>query len=185
MISCLHWRNLAPWRLPWRQCQDTFFLFPEHGVVRVSLKGRAFTIRPGQFLMLAENTWHGLELEKGFRRLHQFALHCHIHDRWGHPLISRLSSPTGHRSSRAWGQQALRELACLMSYNPAAGQSRGRTFLRELLAAQFTAGTKLAIQPAVSDPRVAVVLQSMEQELGSSKLSVEALALSVKITPVQ
>lgn len=185
MISCLYWRNSAGWKLPWRQCQDTFFLFPESGTVRVTLRGETCTIRPGEFLMLAENTRHRLELEGGSRHLRQFALHCHIHDRWGRPLVSRFSSPTGCLPFQTDGWRALRELTCLMGCDPALGQLRGKNFLRELLAAQLAAGTRLAVNPGASDARVGLVLQRMEQDVGSPGLSVETLARDVRLTPVQ
>lgn len=185
IISCLHWSNHAPWHVPWRKCPDTFLLFPQEGEVQVTLKGRAFSLKPGQFLMLAENTRHALELASGSRRLRQFALHCHIHDRWGRPLVSRFSSPLGVLPSGAWGATALAEMACLMGHNSRAGQIRGKTFLREVLAAQLSAGTQLVPQPPAGDPRVGVAIDTMEREIGSPELSVEGLARRTGITSVQ
>lgn len=182
LISCLYWTNRPPWALSWRQCPDTFFLFPECGEVRVTLKGRTLGIRPGQFLMLAENTRHALTLKPGFRELRQFALHCHIQDRWGRPLISRFSSPVGIVSPEC--HAALQELTCLMGHHPEAAQPCGETLLRELLAAQIRRGLKLMPPPKAGDPRVGVVLDHMEQELSSPDLSVESLARRVRITPV-
>ncbi len=185
MISCLHWNNPAPWSTPWRECPDTFLLFPEQGEVRVTLKGRQFTIRPGQFLMLAEHTRHALELPGSLPRIRQFALHCHIHDRWSRPLAARFSSPVGHLPSRSRGLAALRELTCLMGHNPKAAHQRGKTFLRELLGAQLSAGVRLTSEPAAGDPRIGVVLEIMDREHGASGLSVESLARRVGISSVQ
>jgi AraC-like DNA-binding protein len=184
MISCFHWRNAAPWKLAWRTCPDTFFLFPMEGTVRGSLKGGSFILRPGEFLMLPEKVRHILELAKGHKRLRQFALHCHIHDRWGRSLLARFSSHVG-TAPRPFLRRALGELTCLMSKDPEVGQQRGEMLVRELLLSQISRGMTLKPVPAASDPRVGVVLQAMEQEMTSSELSIEALARRVEITSVQ
>lgn len=184
MTSCHLWKNQAPWRLDWRTCPDTFLLFPVAGNVQVSLRGESKVIAPGEFLMLADETWHGLELVAGFRQLQQFALHCQIHDLWNRPLLRRFPSAFGRLPFRAGAFRALAELSCLMSADPESGQQRGAAFVLELLAAQFSEGRLLAPVPSSGDERVGVVIQKMESNFRDPGLSVETLAGEVHITPV-
>lgn len=185
MISCHFWKNQAPWKLNWRKCHDSFFLFPVAGSVRVRLSGGSRVLAPGEFLMLAEDTRHGLELAAGFPHLRQFALHCQIHDRWSRSLLRRFPSPYGRLPSRAAGFRILEELCCLMEADAESGQKRGEAFVQELLAAQLARGRLLKAGPPAGDARVGVVLQEMESGFRSPNLSVEALARQVQITPVQ
>ncbi|MEO6054192.1 MAG: AraC family transcriptional regulator [Chthoniobacterales bacterium] len=185
MISSYHWRNSAPWHLPWRKCPDSFFLFPMQGHVRVTLETGSTTIKPGEFLMLPDNTGHALELTGKFSWLHQFALHCHIHDRWGRPFLSRIPTPFGKLRARAEWEQRLKEITCLMSQDLAMGQQRGEALLKELLASQLSNGPILTPLPPAGDPRVSVILEKMDRDLASPDLSIETLARGVKITATQ
>ncbi|MEO8204907.1 MAG: AraC family transcriptional regulator [Chthoniobacterales bacterium] len=185
MISSYYWRNSAPWSLPWRKCPDSFFLFPMQGNVRVSLETGSLIIKPGEFLMLPDNTRHKLELIGKTSWLHQFAVHCHIHDRWGRPFLSRFSTTQGELPSRPVWEQMLQELTCLMSHDLVMGQQRGEALVKELLAWQLSHGPILTPLAPAGDPRVSVVLEKMERELGSPDLSIETLARGVKITATQ
>jgi len=135
--------------------------------------------------MLSENVSHSLTLERGSDDLDLYALHCHIHDCWGNPLISRLSSPFGRLDSRLGAERALQETVELMQHHPRSGQLRGQSFVRELLATQLANGMTLRLPEEVSDPRVGVVRQLMEEGLSSPELSIGELAGAVKIGVVQ
>lgn len=184
MVSCWYWRNSAGWSLPWRTCPDSFFLFPIFGEVRVYLESGRRLLAPGQFLMLPEGTPHALELKKGFRRLEQISMHCHLHDRWGRSLPARFSSPFGRLPHARESIAALKELACLMENDPELGQPHGEMTVKELLVFQLRDGLLLKPSPR-GDPRVGGVIQRMEQRLASPDLSVEELARGVEITSVQ
>lgn len=184
LISCHLWKNQAPWKLDWRTCPDTFFLFPVEGRVRVCLREESRTIAPGQFLMLAEDTRHGLELAAGLRNLRQFALHCRINDRWNRSLLRRFPSAFGQLPCRAGAFRALAELCCLMQADGESAQLRGAAFVQELLAAQFSEGRLLKAAPSPGDARVSVVIQKMENGFRDPGLSIETLAREVQVTPV-
>jgi len=184
LISCTYWRNTAPWHLPERTCPDSFLLIPLIGELRVFLGPKEYSITPGSFLMLAEGTPHVLNLKAGFKRLDQISIHCHIHDRWRRPLLARFPVSSGQLPDKRDFTQALNELACLMSHDPEIGRLYGETVLKELLVYQIRQGMILA-PFSDADPRVGTVIQRMEKDLVSSDLSIEELALSVNITPVQ
>jgi AraC-like DNA-binding protein len=184
MVSCTLWKNRAPWRLDWRTCLDSFLLFPVTGEVEVCLRGAKQVVAPGDFLMLAEDTWHSLELVRGFRNLQQFSLHCHIHDRWNRPLLRRFPSSSGRLPARPSNFRILEELCCLMATDPESGQQRGEAFVREVLAAQLAGEHLLKAAPSSGDERVSVVIQKMESGFRDCDLSVENLAREVQITPV-
>jgi len=185
LVSCIRWQYPAPWQIPWRMCLDSFFFFPLCSRIQVTLKGKSLGIEPGSFLMLAENVYHGLSLEAEGNDVDLFALHCHIHDRWGRAVLFRLSSPVGNLGSLPETLRALQETAELMQTHLRAGQLRGENFVRELLASQLAKGMHLELPPRVSDPRVGVVLQTMEKNFSSPELSVAELAREVKISVVQ
>lgn len=185
MVSSLYWQNAAPWKLASRKCPDTFFLVPVEGNVRVVLSGQTTILRPGTFLMLPENVRHSLELLPGCRTLRQFAIHCHIHDRWGRPLLARFSSAIGRLTLRPFWIGAFRELTSLMATDPESGQQRGEMLIRELLLQQLSQDISFQPHPSASDARVGVVLHAMKQELSEPNLSIETLARRVNITPVQ
>jgi AraC-like DNA-binding protein len=184
MVSCWYWRNSAGWSLAWRTCSDSFFLFPVFGEVRVHLESGQRLLAPGQFLMLPEGTPHAIELKKGFQRLEQISVHCHLHDRYGRSLLARFSSSFGRLPHTRESIAALKELACLMGNDPELGQPHGEMTVKELLAFQLRDG--LLLKPfSPGDPRVSAVIQRMEQRLASPDLSVEELARGVEITSVQ
>lgn len=184
MVSCCFWRNRAPWRLAWRKCIDSFFLFPERGRVRVGLTGETKVIRPGEFLMLPEGIGHSLELVGAFRELRQFSIHCHIHDRWRRPLLGRFPSAFGALPAQGW-MRRLRELTCLMETDQALAQEYGERMIRDLLAWQIGPGRELGLGKATGDSRVEVVVEKIRREFSSPALSVEDLARSVNITSVR
>ncbi|MEO6847942.1 MAG: AraC family transcriptional regulator [Chthoniobacterales bacterium] len=185
MISCYLWRNLAPWALEWRTCPDSFLLFPTVGNTRVVLKSGTTVVKPGEFLMLPENTPHALDLPDKFPHLHQFSIHCHIHDRWGRPLLSRFASPFGVLPSQTTWAPMLEELTYLMSADLRTGQERGEGMVRDLLAWQLRNDNLITPHVSASDPRVGIALEIMERDFSSPLLSVEDLARAVKITSVQ
>lgn len=185
LVSCRTWQYSAPWELSWRKCTDSFFFFPFRGSVRATCKGKSVSLAPGQFMMLAEATDHSLTLETGSSDLGFFALHGHLHDQWGRPLLARFSAAFGNLPALPRSLQALQEIAELMVSHPLAGQQRGKSFLRELLAAQLADGISLRLPPQSADPRVGVALQTMEENLGRPELSIEALANEVNLSVVQ
>src|SRR5579859_943707 len=93
IITCVFWRNRAPWVLERRQCFDSFLLFPLLGRLRVTLKGSVVHVSPGEYLALSDGESHAIALDKGHARLNQISLHCRINDRWGRPLLARFRQP--------------------------------------------------------------------------------------------
>jgi AraC-like DNA-binding protein len=185
IISCVFWRNRAPWEVPTRKCFDSFFLFPVRGNVRVTLASGRPVIAPGDYLALPEGERHALALEKGHARLEQIALHCRVQDRWRRPLLSRFSSPVGRLEDPARWHRVLADLACLMSVDPELGQHRGKILVRELMADWLREEKNLSPLNRNGDPRIERVLQRMKDELTSPTLSIEALADEIDLTATQ
>jgi AraC-like DNA-binding protein len=184
MVSCCYFRNQAPWSLKWRRCQDSFFLFPTLGTLSVRLESGVIELKPGRFLMLNEGVPHALEIKPGCERLHQVSIHCHISNRWGQALLARCDTMSGDLPTRESFFDTLKELTCLMNQDPEVGQPRGEALIKELLGFQLARGLALAPMEQGGDPRVAAVLQKMEQAFASSHLSVEGLAEEAQITSV-
>lgn len=185
MLTAVYWRNQAPWKVGWRYTKDCFFLFPIVGEVRVTLDDAKFQIGPGDFLMLPENVHHYLELAASHRKLEQIALHCHIHDRWRLPLLTRFSSPKGTLKNRtAWFSQ-LRILISILNRDPSSGNSYGEALVRQLLVAQVLAGQQMKPRESKADPRLERVLQYLDQHFSDPALSVDEAAEEVNLSPVQ
>ncbi len=185
MVSCSYFRNHAPWSVNWRICPDGFFLFPTLGTLRVKLETGSVELKPGQFLMLNEGIRHALEVGGESTRLHQLSLHCHVTNRWGHSFLARCHTAIGTLSTRDGLFESLKELTCLKNRDPEAGQQRGESLVKELLALQLRKGLHLARGKQEGDPRIAGVLKKMETEFASCDLSVEELAREIQLTPVQ
>lgn len=183
-VTCRYWKNRPPWRVEWRDCPDSFFLIPVRGKVRVIMKGGAFVLGPGQVLMLPEHTHHALEIAEGTPQLHQFSLHASIHDRWGQPLLARLSDVVGAIEISDDRNGLLKALASLLRHDSEAGPLMGEMVLKHLLAGQLSGGLRLAPRPTAGDPRMRVALQLMHQKMASPALSVETLAADVGVSPV-
>lgn len=185
VISCLYWKNRAPWEIEWRTCPDSLLLFPMSGGFQATLKGAAFPVKPGSFLMIPENAGHRLEILSSSRQLLQFSLHCQIHDRWGRPILSRFPSALGRLPSLEVWKRNLAELTSILNKDAELGQARGMILIRELLAAQWDLGIRMEPLPEARDPRVSLVLQIMKRDLALPSLSVESLASEVHLTPMR
>jgi len=183
-ISCLLWRNPAPWRLDWRKCHDTFLLFPLKGSFRVHLQGQSFVVMPGRYLLLPEDEPHRIELLRGHRELRQISLHCHLHDRWRRSIGSRISKFHGSLPHPGEAHRTLSELVCLMGLDPGTGQALGSMFLRNLLARHFHKSPPSNVAQAMGDPRVQRGVERMEEKYASVDLSVDEIARSVGLTAV-
>ena len=185
ILSCVFWRNRAPWGVPRRRCFDSFLLFPTQGKVRVTLAAGCHVIAPGQYLALPEGEWHTLEIEKGHVRLEQLSLHCRMQDRWQRPFLARFRSRVGTLENAAFWHRSLTDLAFLMKFDRQVGQRRGETLVRELLTERLRGEKKWRPLNRTGDPRIERVLQRMNEELPSPLLSVEALSREVDLTSTQ
>lgn len=185
ILSCVFWRNRAPWEISTRKCFDDFFLFPVRGSVRVTLASGRRVIAPGNYLALPEGERHALVLEKGHPRLEQIALHCRMQDRWRRPLLARFSSPVGRLQDPARWHRVLADLACLMGVDPELGQHQGKVLVRELMADRLREEKNLSPLNRNGDPRIERVLQRMKDDLATPTLSIEALADEIDLTATQ
>jgi AraC-like DNA-binding protein len=185
VLSCVFWRNRAPWSAPARQCFDSFLLFPLRGVVRANLASGPVLIPPGSYLALADGRPHDLALIEGRARLDQVALHLRMQDRWGRPLLARFRSPVGRLRDAARWHRLLADLACLMSVDPGLGRARGRVLVQELMAERLATESGVAPWRGRGDPRLEHVRQRMREQLGSPTLAIEALAGEIGLTATQ
>ena len=185
LISCVFWRNRAPWFLDRRKCFDSFLLFPLRGRLRVTLKGAVVRVSPGEYLALPDGQAHAIKLEEGDPRLEQISLHCRIQDRWGRPLLARFRHSTAALTDASRWHRVLADVAALMSVDPHTGREWGRALVLELMADRLRAGERLKSIGHEGDPRIDRVLQRMRDELISPDLSIEALARDVGLTATQ
>jgi AraC-like DNA-binding protein len=185
IVSCVYWRNRAPWGLEPRKCFDTFFLFPVRGTLRLTVDGKRMRVAPGEYLALPDGKEHALVLEKGHKHLEQIALHCHIQDRWRRPLLARFHSPVARLDDPSRWHRELADFASLMNADPELGRHWGKTLVLELMAARLREEKRLAPLDREGDPRIEQVLWRMKEELESPELSVEALAVGVGLTATQ
>lgn len=186
-VSAMLWRNEAPWRLDWRTVSDTFFLIPLHGRLRLFVDEGQELIAPGQFLMLSDHTPHAIELIDGERKLDQVAIHCHINNRWGMPLLERFSTHVGIVPDlRSWKRElfALCWLASRSTERDVAGR-KARALVMQLLGFQIQSGLVMEKGDGEIDPRLARAIEWMDQHLGAPELSVETLARKVELSPVR
>jgi AraC-like DNA-binding protein len=183
-VTCLYWRNRAPWGVPWRVCPDSFCLFPQRGRVRVYLEGTQKVLGPGEFMMLPEGVAHALEIV-GSGRLELISLHCHLADQWRRPFLSGFTSPFGRLNAPSHWTEALKELTCLLQTDPEVGQLRGEGLVRELVSVRLRQAVSFALRPAGGDSRIQSVLERMEREWAVPELAIEALACEVKLSGVQ
>jgi len=185
ILFCKYWRNRAPWSVETRRCFDTFFLFPVHGKVRVTLENGRPVIGPDIYLALPDGVQHALALEKGLSRLEQISLHCRIQDRWGRPFLSRFPSPVARlRDPERW-HRILTDFASLISDDPELGRYRGKALVQELLSDRLLEEEMLAPLNREGDARIERVLQRMKEELASPGLSIEGLADDIDLTATQ
>lgn len=185
MVSCSLWNNQSPWRVPERECPDSFFLFPVRGKVRVTLESGTLEIGHGEYLMLPDRQRHALELVEGHTNLQQYSIHCHIYDRYHRSFMSRFRHPVGTLSQSASTYRALKELACLMSTDPMLGQHFGQLWISKILSDRLKEQQDFDLLPSVGDPRIARVLHMMENGLDDPLLSIEALAANITLSTVQ
>jgi AraC-like DNA-binding protein len=185
ILSCVFWRNRAPWSVDTRQCFDSFFLFPLRGAVRANLASGPVLIPPGRYLALADGRQHDLALIAGHARLQQIALHIRMQDRWRRPLLARFNSPVGRLRDAARWHRLLADLACLMSVDPELGRTRGRVLVQELMAERLAAESGVAPLRGRGDERLEHVRQRMREQLDSPTLSIEALAGEIGLTSTQ
>jgi len=185
VLTCVYWRNRAPWFLETRQCFDSFFLFPICGSLRLTTDAGRSRIEPGHYLALPDGKPHALHLEKGYVRLEQIALHCRIQDRWGRPLLSRFRHPVAALVDPARWYRALTDLASLMSTDLELGRHWGKTLTLELMAGRLRQEEDLLPLDRQGDPRIERVLQRMKAGLADPALSIESLARGVDLTTTQ
>jgi len=185
ILSCVYWRNRAPWFLETRQCFDSFFLFPLRGSLRLKTGAGRSRIAPGRYLALRDAEPHSLHLEKGHIRLEQIALHCRIQDRWGRPLLGRFRQHVATLADPMRWYRVLADLASLMTTDPELGRHWGKTLVLELLAERLQQEKLLAPLDRQGDPRIERVLQRMKHDLADPALSIESLARGVDLTATQ
>lgn len=183
VTACYGWWCDADWKIQKRKCSYSLFVFPVENAIHVHMNRSSFDVKPGEFLMIPENTLHSMEIAKNSDSSEHFTLRCHIHDRWGGSLMERFESPLGTLPEYSSSMQILRGLAAVTLMDPKFIQQRGESFVRELLAWHLIQnGVIFNPRTSGGDARVNVAIEKMKRQYGSPDLSIEQLAHSAKVT---
>ncbi|MEO6846719.1 MAG: helix-turn-helix transcriptional regulator [Chthoniobacterales bacterium] len=185
VMVCYLWHCNSKWYIRDRKCPYDILLFPLKNPVFASFSDHRFTVKPGEFVMIPEDTTHSMDLVKGFDRSEHFVLRCHIRDQWGHSLLTRVPPKLHFLPDRDSWLSAIRQLACLMEHDRHLLQQRGEASVKELLAMLLSHGSVLLPKAAEGDPRVNAVIETMKRDFASADLSIESLVRSVRITGTQ
>ncbi|NQU38690.1 MAG: helix-turn-helix transcriptional regulator [Lentisphaerae bacterium] len=183
-ISCLYWRNDAPWCVRSRRLADSFLLFPVVGTVIADVENERLTVAPGHALLLGDGVEHRLELSDGDPRLEQIALHATISNAWHLPLLSLLASPVVRLPELTDWHEQLRCLTCLAGHGKGVGGRRAELLINSLLVALIEGGMDLRGPATSIDPRIASALHSIRESYATD-LTVRGLAEQVSLSDVQ
>jgi len=184
LVSCVYWRNRAPWRLEERRVGDSFLLFPVRGTLTLQACGRRYSVPPGRFVMLAPGEPHALELAEGYARLEQISLHGEIGPVWGQPLIACFATPVGTLTARAEAFAFLRRLTCLAGHDREAAEAAAQAWLANLLAREIVSRDDVALPDRQADVRIVQALETIERRF-REPVTVDWLAAEAALSPTQ
>ncbi|MEO5757376.1 MAG: AraC family transcriptional regulator [Mesorhizobium sp.] len=184
ILTAINWRIAAPWSLASRRVNDSFFLFPAKGVVKVTSEGTVYSAAPGQFIMLRDNVEHMVELGDGCTELDMIAVHCHIKNVWKVPLLNFFVQPTGRLRGPVADLAELRSFVSVFNTDSQSGQSWGSAFLKSLLINEILDGAQLLPRDDHLDHRISKSLLKIH-DFYSQDISVDSLAGESKLSLVQ
>lgn len=184
VLTAFFWRIEAPWSLPTRRVDDSFFIFPTDGTVKVTSEGRVHRARRGEFVMLRDNVDHMVELAEGCRQAQWIAIHCHIANVWRVPLLDFFIEPIGRLGNADADLTELAAFVSLFNADSYAGQSWGGQILKNLLVNAVLGGAVLRPRMEDVDPRIGKSLSTIRTKYNRD-ISVESLAVDSRLSVVQ
>lgn len=184
ILTAIRWRLARPWSLPWRKVNDSFFLFPLNGVIKVSSEGKVHTAERGEFIMLRDNLEHMVELGDGCDNVEMIAVHCHITNVWRVPLLDFFVEAKGRLRGGDADLDELLSLVTVFNTGDQSGQIWGAAFLKTLLVNEVLNGALLHPREEQLDHRISKSLLKI-RDFYSQDISVESLAHENKLSLVQ
>lgn len=184
IITALLWRIAAPWSLPVRRVDDSFFMFPVNGTVKVTSEGTVLYAAPGEFIMLRDNAEHRVELAEGCGELEMIAIHCHIANIWKVPLLNYFDHQRGILKNR---QADLLELSSFVSFfnaNNLSGQKWGSNLIKSLLVNEVLNGAEVRDREEQLDHRISRSILKIH-DFYARDITVESLAADCRLSLVQ
>lgn len=159
VVGCRLWRVGAGWSIPARVCPDDFLFVPLTGAVEVTARGGRSALAPGGIAVLPVGETHAMRHRPGRRALDVIAVHAHVTDAGGAPLLAGCA-PLVRPLAHGWSAHLL-DLAALGEERPALAAAWGAHLVRLLLAGLVRDG--LALRPAASrgDARLAPALAAL------------------------
>ena len=184
ILTAIYWRLVAPWSLASRRVNDSFFLFPAQGAVKVTSEGEVYRASPGEFIMLRDNVEHSVELAEGHERLEMVAVHCHIANIWRVPLLNFFARPHGRLRDANADLAELCAFVSLFNADSHTGRNWGSCILKSLLAHEVLDGAPLRARTERFDQRVGKSLLRIHG-FYDQELSVDGLASDNRLSVVQ
>lgn len=184
VLTAFLWRIDAPWSLPMRRVDDSFFIFPTDGAVKVTSEGRVHRARRGEFIMLRDNVDHMVELAEDHDQAQWIAIHCHIANVWRVPLLDYFIEPIGHLRNVDVDLTELAAFVSLFNSDNYAGQGWGGQILKNLLVNAVLGGARLRPRMEDVDPRIGKSLSTIRSRYNQD-ITVESLAADSHLSLVQ
>jgi AraC-like DNA-binding protein len=184
LISCLFWRMNIREVIPHRTLSDSLLYVPVKGSIRCRIGGVCSTVRPGQFMLVAEGVEHEALHEEECGVFEAFAIHTHAHTNQAKPLFSVFSSAIGVIQTPEFWFDQFRLLTHLMGTDQKLGRQFGEPLLLSLLVQQVISGNPLEDIPAAGDPRPWRAVYSILSSFPRCP-SVRALARDSGVSEVQ
>ncbi|WOO40595.1 AraC family transcriptional regulator [Rubellicoccus peritrichatus] len=185
IISAVYWRNEAPWYLDLRKVHDSFFLFPVKGELHFYSEGQCHSVKPGQFVMLADGVEHAIELKDGHSKLEQIAIHAYIQNIWQMPFLSLCPNVIGTLPNKASWFLEMKEFIHVLNLDKVSGQQWGEGLIRRLLISQITQfDLSIAQEVKNIDPRIEAAVLKIHNHYKDG-IMIEQLAEDCRLSTVQ
>ncbi len=181
MISAIFWQTDPSWDMLNKHVPDDFFFIPTLGNLRVEVNKKHHIIKPGQCIFMPEGTTRTIGYAPGFDYLEVIAIHAHITDALGLPILNQLNDTI--YSFNLDQLKDFRSFISIYNQDADAGTQFGKNLLRHLLGTWILEGAALG-ESADYDPRIREALNIIHQHY-SGDLSISGIAKDIGLGVVQ
>jgi AraC-like DNA-binding protein/mannose-6-phosphate isomerase-like protein (cupin superfamily) len=182
-ISCKYYENIN-WSLEKREVLDSFFLFVTQGCLEVKLLNKTIDVPAGHILFIPAGETHTLRSKNEGESLHQFALHAHINNIWGEPLLRRCSDRSIAVHNSAGWIENFHYTNLLMHKKNNSGKTLLKSQLKCFLTALMFNGLEFDCSEKVVDKRIEFSLNLINNNI-KHDWTVEELSKRVNLGVVQ